>query len=103
MQMLSSMMINCSENIGFSLAKADLIPQLINTLNPLSLSFAETDDIQTGLMRIIWSFLWLTTPDGLTRLGLEDENGQQTIDVHQVTCVKIGDPVQVETEVIPLA
>ncbi|KAK2953015.1 hypothetical protein BLNAU_12004 [Blattamonas nauphoetae] len=46
-----------------TLVKADLIPQLINTLNPHTLS----------------SFFYLTTPDGFASLRIEDDNEQQAV------------------------
>ncbi|KAK2952977.1 hypothetical protein BLNAU_11966 [Blattamonas nauphoetae] len=79
MEMLDSLIWNCSKRIRLSLVKADLIPRLINTLNPLSLSFAEAVDIHTDLMRIIFNSLWLASPDGLSLLEIEYDDEQQDV------------------------
>ncbi|KAK2955940.1 hypothetical protein BLNAU_9100 [Blattamonas nauphoetae] len=79
MKMLDSVLGHCSAYIHLRLVKADLIPQLILTLNPQSLSFAETDDIHTGLMRIISNSLWLATRGGLAELIIEYWNEQQAV------------------------
>ncbi|KAK2947370.1 hypothetical protein BLNAU_17690 [Blattamonas nauphoetae] len=42
MKMLSGLILWCSTKMKHTLLKADLIPQLINTLNPLSLSLSES-------------------------------------------------------------
>ncbi|KAK2947879.1 hypothetical protein BLNAU_17204 [Blattamonas nauphoetae] len=77
--MLSSLMEECSIPNRFALIKVDLIPHLINTLNPPSLSIAETVDIHTCLMKIIRNSLWLTTTDGLEILENEDRNEQLAV------------------------
>ncbi|KAK2944956.1 hypothetical protein BLNAU_20132 [Blattamonas nauphoetae] len=79
MKILESLSISCSARVFYPLVKADLLPQLITSLNPLSLSFAEAVGIHTCLMSIISSTVWLTTPTGLEHLGIEDESGQQTV------------------------
>ncbi|KAK2950675.1 hypothetical protein BLNAU_14346 [Blattamonas nauphoetae] len=58
---------------------ADLIPQLINTLNPLSLSFVTAENIHMCLIYCITCFLWLATPPGLEDLGIEDHDGQLAV------------------------
>ncbi|KAK2955015.1 hypothetical protein BLNAU_9946 [Blattamonas nauphoetae] len=60
-----------------ALIKADLIPQLIMTLNPQSLSFAETDDIHTCLMEIITTSILFASGDALVFFGIEDHDEQQ--------------------------
>ncbi|KAK2952630.1 hypothetical protein BLNAU_12458 [Blattamonas nauphoetae] len=79
MKMLGHLIWSCSAKIHLALAKADLSPQLITNLNPLSLSFTETDDIPTGLLRIISNSLRLATPYSLRQLGIEDDKGQQAV------------------------
>ncbi|KAK2961042.1 hypothetical protein BLNAU_4129 [Blattamonas nauphoetae] len=79
MTMLSSVMSNCSENTRFSLVKADLIPQLVFILNPLSLSFTEAVDIHCPLLNIITVSLWPSTPDGLEHLGIQDASEQRAV------------------------
>ncbi|KAK2954274.1 hypothetical protein BLNAU_10773 [Blattamonas nauphoetae] len=77
MKMLESLIWRCSTAVHYTLVKTDLIPQLINTLHPLSLSFDEAVDIHVPLMSNIRQSVWLATPNGLTQLGIEDENEQQ--------------------------
>ncbi|KAK2960901.1 hypothetical protein BLNAU_3988 [Blattamonas nauphoetae] len=62
-----------------SLTNAGLIPQLILTLDPLSLSLIETVHMHASLMETITCSLWLETPGGLEHLGIKDENEQQTV------------------------
>ncbi|KAK2943324.1 hypothetical protein BLNAU_21749 [Blattamonas nauphoetae] len=73
----------CSVEVRLALAKADLIPQLINTLNPPSLSFTETVDIHSSLLHIVTNSFWLASPYCLAQLGIEDRNEQ--LAVHEAT------------------
>ncbi|KAK2952712.1 hypothetical protein BLNAU_12361 [Blattamonas nauphoetae] len=50
LEMLNSLLNRCSSQMHLALVKADLIPRLITTLNPQSLSFAEAVEIHSGLM-----------------------------------------------------
>ncbi|KAK2957632.1 hypothetical protein BLNAU_7531 [Blattamonas nauphoetae] len=79
MKILHSLIWTRSENVRLDLFKADLLPQLINTLNPLSLSFSEAVDIHTCLMTSVRDTIWLATPESLARLEIEDENEQQAV------------------------
>ncbi|KAK2955939.1 hypothetical protein BLNAU_9099 [Blattamonas nauphoetae] len=79
MEMLVFLIHFSSALVRLALVKAGLIPQLMTTLNPLSLSFDEAVDIHTDLMSNIIGTVWLATPDGLTRLEIEDRNEQQAI------------------------
>ncbi|KAK2953069.1 hypothetical protein BLNAU_12058 [Blattamonas nauphoetae] len=79
MEMLKTLIFGCSAEVRFPLVKADLIPQLIITLNPQSLSFTEPVDIHTYLLRIIWNSIWLATPFGLEQLAIEDVYELQTV------------------------
>ncbi|KAK2957947.1 hypothetical protein BLNAU_7123 [Blattamonas nauphoetae] len=79
MEMLDSQIQLCSENIRLALVKADLIPQLLITLNPLSLSFTEAVDIHSSLIEINTGTLWITTPIGLRSLGIKDRGEQQSV------------------------
>ncbi|KAK2954951.1 hypothetical protein BLNAU_10091 [Blattamonas nauphoetae] len=65
--------------VRLALVKADLIPQITTTLNPQSLSFTEAVDIHTNLMISITHSVWLSTPDGLAELGIEDRDEQQAV------------------------
>ncbi|KAK2957509.1 hypothetical protein BLNAU_7408 [Blattamonas nauphoetae] len=64
---------------GICLVKADLIPQLIISLNPQSLSFTEAIDIHTYLMAIINYSIGLATPENFARLEIEDEDEEQAV------------------------
>ncbi|KAK2953280.1 hypothetical protein BLNAU_11743 [Blattamonas nauphoetae] len=80
-KMLGNLVFHCSDTIRLALIKTDLIPQLIITLNPQSLSFAEAVDIHVSLLKIIDYSLWLSTPDALSKPEKSDDNEQQ--DVHK--------------------
>ncbi|KAK2954000.1 hypothetical protein BLNAU_11102 [Blattamonas nauphoetae] len=56
---------------------SDLIPHLIKSLNPQSLSFVDAVDIHTNLMNVVRFSLWLAAPSGLEDLEIEDANEQQ--------------------------
>ncbi|KAK2960914.1 hypothetical protein BLNAU_4001 [Blattamonas nauphoetae] len=71
MEMLTRLIADSSAKVRLSLAKADLIPQLILTLNPQSLSFTEAEDIHTSLMTAIINTFWYSTPNGLRQLGIQ--------------------------------
>ncbi|KAK2954367.1 hypothetical protein BLNAU_10699 [Blattamonas nauphoetae] len=79
MEMLKYLIVYCSATIRLALVKADLMHQLILTLNPLSLSFAEAVDMHINVMKIVQSSLWLTTPYGLSRLKIKGDNAQQAV------------------------
>ncbi|KAK2939830.1 hypothetical protein BLNAU_25262 [Blattamonas nauphoetae] len=78
-KMVMNLITRCSVRILLLLVKAALMPRLINTLNPLSLSFAEAVDIHTFLIRIISCSLWPSTPDCLQELGIKDDSEQQSV------------------------
>ncbi|KAK2946411.1 hypothetical protein BLNAU_18662 [Blattamonas nauphoetae] len=79
MGMLRYLIVSCSQKSRLALVKADLISQLIVTLHPLSLSFADAVDIHTRLITIIDTSVTIATPDGLSRLKIKDGNGQQNV------------------------
>ncbi|KAK2956614.1 hypothetical protein BLNAU_8454 [Blattamonas nauphoetae] len=87
MELLRSLIGNCSAYPHHTLVKADLIRQLIVTLNPLSLSFAEAEDIHTCLIQIIYNSVWLSTPTGLRQLQITDGNVKQA--VHETILKKV--------------
>ncbi|KAK2946530.1 hypothetical protein BLNAU_18572 [Blattamonas nauphoetae] len=77
MELLKHLILRCSAEARLALVKADLIPQLVLSLNPLSLSFTEGVDIHTNLMKTIAESLWLSTPYCLRKLGIDDNDEQQ--------------------------
>ncbi|KAK2957917.1 hypothetical protein BLNAU_7093 [Blattamonas nauphoetae] len=79
MKILDTLVRFCSPGVLLALVKADMIPQLIITLNPQSLSFTESIDIHTVLVSSITGSLWLATPDGLNQLELEDGYEEQAV------------------------
>ncbi|KAK2957563.1 hypothetical protein BLNAU_7462 [Blattamonas nauphoetae] len=79
MKMLGSLIDSRSGKVRLALLHADLIPQLISTFNPLSLSFTEAVGIHTCLMKTIRESIWLATPDGLIRLSCESGYEPQTV------------------------
>ncbi|KAK2953918.1 hypothetical protein BLNAU_11178 [Blattamonas nauphoetae] len=78
-KMLDSLFDWCSAKFNLTLVNADLIPQLIDTLHPLSLSFTEAVDIHICLMNSINHSLWLATTDGLSKLETEDDDEDQAV------------------------
>ncbi|KAK2958369.1 hypothetical protein BLNAU_6639 [Blattamonas nauphoetae] len=79
MKMLMTLSEWCSEETHLQLVKADLIPQLIGVLNPLSLSPTEAVDIHISLNYILIDSISLATPNGLASLGIKDRNEQQAV------------------------
>ncbi|KAK2964073.1 hypothetical protein BLNAU_1154 [Blattamonas nauphoetae] len=79
MKMLVNQIWTCSTDHLLLLVKADLIPQIITTLNPLSLSLAEAEDVHTYLLSSINSTVWHATPFGFTYIGIEDRDEQLAI------------------------
>ncbi|KAK2955740.1 hypothetical protein BLNAU_9276 [Blattamonas nauphoetae] len=77
--MLNDVLFFCSSKLQLALVKADLIPQLINTLYPLSLSLTKAVDISSNLISCIRSSAWLVTPGGLEDLEIEAPDEQQAI------------------------
>ncbi|KAK2960165.1 hypothetical protein BLNAU_4718 [Blattamonas nauphoetae] len=79
MKMLHFLMVYGSAKVELFLVSADLIPQLINTLNPLNLPIAEAVDIHTYLMSNIRQSVWLATPRGLAQLEIDDGDEQRAV------------------------
>ncbi|KAK2941505.1 hypothetical protein BLNAU_23578 [Blattamonas nauphoetae] len=79
MKMVDSLIATISPEVLLALVEADQIPQLVISLNPLSLPFAEAVDIHVNLMKVITNTLWLSTPDGLEQLEIEYGNEQQAV------------------------
>ncbi|KAK2948734.1 hypothetical protein BLNAU_16372 [Blattamonas nauphoetae] len=79
MKMLAGLVWRCSPKKLLSLVRADLIVQLINTLAPQSISFAEAVDSHTNLLFTIYRSLRLTTPFILKFLGLKDDSEQPAV------------------------
>ncbi|KAK2957636.1 hypothetical protein BLNAU_7535 [Blattamonas nauphoetae] len=69
----------CSPKVLLALVKADLIPQLIASLNPLILPFAEAVDIHLYLMKSINKSSWLATPYGLYGLKIQNQDEPQAV------------------------
>ncbi|KAK2953022.1 hypothetical protein BLNAU_12011 [Blattamonas nauphoetae] len=69
----------CSINTLLKLVSDGLVPQLISALNPLSLSFADADDIHIHLMRIIDYALSLSTRTELESLNIHNAHEQQAV------------------------
>ncbi|KAK2956581.1 hypothetical protein BLNAU_8421 [Blattamonas nauphoetae] len=79
MKILDSLMERSSLQIRLALVKADLIPQIINTLNLLSLSFPEAADIHINLMNTLLFSFSLATPYYLTHLEIKGHDEQQAV------------------------
>ncbi|KAK2941501.1 hypothetical protein BLNAU_23574 [Blattamonas nauphoetae] len=79
MKFLGNLILFCSAKVRLGLVKTDLLPQLITTLNPQSLDFAEAVNIHTGLIKIINYSLWLTTQNGLAKLEIKDDDDHSAV------------------------
>ncbi|KAK2964001.1 hypothetical protein BLNAU_1082 [Blattamonas nauphoetae] len=79
MKMLGTLIEWCSAKPQLALIKVDLIPQIIATLNPLSLFFAEALDIHNCLIRVISSSFWLLSSNGLSQLKIENYVEEQAV------------------------
>ncbi|KAK2940015.1 hypothetical protein BLNAU_25071 [Blattamonas nauphoetae] len=87
MEMLRYLFNHCSLKLRLTFVKADLIPQIINSLHPLSVSFVEAVNIHTCLLTVINQTVWLATQGRLAELKIEDGNEQQAVHetlLHQV-------------------
>ncbi|KAK2944309.1 hypothetical protein BLNAU_20754 [Blattamonas nauphoetae] len=78
-KMLGDMIVGCSANVRLDLVHADLIPQLINILDPQSLSIAEAVDIHINLIKSIRQSLWLASAFGLAELDIGDDDDKQAV------------------------
>ncbi|KAK2944304.1 hypothetical protein BLNAU_20800 [Blattamonas nauphoetae] len=90
MEMLSDLIFHCSPKVHLTIVKANLVPQIITTLNPLSLSFTESGDIHTYLMKMLRHSFWLPTPRGLAELKIED--GYKQLAVHKTVLKQVIAP-----------
>ncbi|KAK2944971.1 hypothetical protein BLNAU_20089 [Blattamonas nauphoetae] len=79
MEMLKTLLEWCSSNRLLIILQADLIAQIVITLHPLFLSFAETVDIHINFSRIINKSIWLATQYGLSSLTIKDNNEVQAV------------------------
>ncbi|KAK2953060.1 hypothetical protein BLNAU_12049 [Blattamonas nauphoetae] len=90
MKMLKNLFFWCSAKIGLTLIQAGLIPQLIVTLNPQSLTFTEAVNIHTGLIKIILNSFRFATPNCLKKLGIEDDDDHSA--VHETILTQVLTP-----------
>ncbi|KAK2946516.1 hypothetical protein BLNAU_18558 [Blattamonas nauphoetae] len=88
--MLNNLVQRCSAKVRQSLVEADLIPQVIPSLNLMSLSLIQADDIHINLMKIIAQSLWLATPEGFTSLKIKEGNEQQA--AHEIILQQVVVP-----------
>ncbi|KAK2953975.1 hypothetical protein BLNAU_11077 [Blattamonas nauphoetae] len=79
MEMLTHQIWNSSAKVRLAFIQADLIPQLIITLNPLSLSRADSQEFHVNLLTVISHSVWLATPNGLAELEIYKQDEQQAV------------------------
>ncbi|KAK2954250.1 hypothetical protein BLNAU_10749 [Blattamonas nauphoetae] len=79
LKMVEALIRRCSVQVRLAVVKADLIPQLINSLNPLSLSFAEAVDIHPCLLSSIRHSSYLESPRNLTSIVISDVDEPPTV------------------------
>ncbi|KAK2953065.1 hypothetical protein BLNAU_12054 [Blattamonas nauphoetae] len=92
MKRLDSLILRISAKVHLDLVNAGLIPQVINSLTPQSLSLTEAVNIHTDLVSSTLSSLWLATPNGLTELGIKDGDEQRT--VHETVLQQVVAPLE---------
>ncbi|KAK2953976.1 hypothetical protein BLNAU_11078 [Blattamonas nauphoetae] len=90
MKMLDDLLFWLSPDVQLALVKADLIPELVITLNPLSLSLTKAVDIHTYLVKILRLSVRISSPRGLAELEIEDGNEQQA--VHKTVLQQVHAP-----------
>ncbi|KAK2952673.1 hypothetical protein BLNAU_12322 [Blattamonas nauphoetae] len=90
MKILNDLLWYNSTNDLLAVVRADLITQIINTLNPLSLSFAEAEDIHVNLLKTITRPVRLSTPDGFPKLQNSHDDDQQA--VHETVLTQVLAP-----------
>ncbi|KAK2945995.1 hypothetical protein BLNAU_19071 [Blattamonas nauphoetae] len=78
-KMLDSLLLNISTRMHLRLVNADLITHILTSLNPLSLSIADAQDIHSSIISIIILTLWLSNPYVLITLDIKDSSEQQAI------------------------
>ncbi|KAK2959479.1 hypothetical protein BLNAU_5528 [Blattamonas nauphoetae] len=79
LKLLTCFIGNCPITIRLMLIEADLIPHLLTSLTPLSLSIADHIDVHTNLLTILNYSIWLSTVDGLDSLKIRNSHEQQTL------------------------
>ncbi|KAK2961876.1 hypothetical protein BLNAU_3313 [Blattamonas nauphoetae] len=92
MEMLGTLILYCCDNLRVPLVKADLIRELVITLNPQFISLSDCEHIHINVLRIISLSVWLATPNGFTQLGIKDRNEQQAI--HKTISQSVVAPVE---------
>ncbi|KAK2944308.1 hypothetical protein BLNAU_20753 [Blattamonas nauphoetae] len=92
MEMLESLIQNCSAQVHLSLVQADLIPHIFTSLSSQSLCLIEAVDIHTNLMEILQNSLWLATPGAQADLEIEGDNAQQA--VHKTVLKQVLVPLE---------
>ncbi|KAK2963534.1 hypothetical protein BLNAU_1577 [Blattamonas nauphoetae] len=90
MEMLDTLLLWCSPQVRLALLRDDLIPELIDKIDPLSLSFDEAENIHTNLLSCINRSLWLATPDGLEEL--ENEDWTEEVLAHETVLKQVLTP-----------
>ncbi|KAK2963955.1 hypothetical protein BLNAU_1032 [Blattamonas nauphoetae] len=79
MKILKNLIRRCSDLVQPALVKADLIPPIINALNPQTLSLSDCEHIHTYLISSIFNLFQFATPFGIRKLRIKDGNEQQAL------------------------
>ncbi|KAK2951660.1 hypothetical protein BLNAU_13399 [Blattamonas nauphoetae] len=79
MSMLDNLILTFSPRLRLALVQADLISQVIITLNPLLISFKDCKKLHFYLISTITTSLRLSSLVGLTYYAIEDRNEQQAV------------------------
>ncbi|KAK2949806.1 hypothetical protein BLNAU_15288 [Blattamonas nauphoetae] len=78
-KMLKTVVLMCSAPLRLVLIKADLIGQLVVTLNPFSVSLPDSEHLHSKFLSIIHLSVLLATPRSLKELKKEDPDEQQSV------------------------
>ncbi|KAK2955505.1 hypothetical protein BLNAU_9552 [Blattamonas nauphoetae] len=89
-ELMDNLILLCSYDIRFALIKADLIPRLINTLNPQSFSISDCEDMHTCLMGIITNSFRLAGPNRVSEVEIEDDDERKS--VHETVLKQVLSP-----------
>ncbi|KAK2963580.1 hypothetical protein BLNAU_1623 [Blattamonas nauphoetae] len=79
MLLLEHLFSSSSPTFKLKLIEAQMIPQIITSLNAQSLFVAKAEDIHTPLIRIVNQSLRLITPHGMKSLEIEHQHDQQKV------------------------
>ncbi|KAK2950294.1 hypothetical protein BLNAU_14786 [Blattamonas nauphoetae] len=76
---LTDLFGHCSASLLLKLVRADLIPKLVSSLNPSTISFAEAQKIHIPLINFFDSAQWFACHEGLVNVNITDPKEKQAV------------------------